>query len=58
MADTPRSANTESIVCETCDGAETVFEVIPPHPVWTDSQGNEVIQMNAVELGGMFGLNA
>ena len=54
----PRSANTETIICETCDGGQTVFEVTPPHPVWTDGKGTNVTQMNAVTLGGMFGLNS
>jgi hypothetical protein len=54
----PRSANTETIICETCDGGQTVFEVTPPHPVWTDGYGTSVTQMNAVTLGGMFGLNS
>lgn len=52
----PRSANTETIICESCDGL-TVREVTAPHPVWTDAQGVAVTQMNAVTLGGMFGLN-
>lgn len=52
------SANTETIICGTCDGAQTVFEVIPPHPVWTDGYGIPVTQLNAVTLGGMFGLNS
>lgn len=53
----PRSANTETIICESCDGL-TVREVTAPHPVWTDAQGVAVTQMNAVTLGGMFGLNS
>ena len=58
MADTPRSANTETLVCESCDGFTIPREVVPPHPVWTDAQENAVVQMNAIALGGMFGLNA
>jgi len=52
-----KSANTETIICESCDGL-TVREVTAPHPVWTDEKGESVIQMNAVTLGGMFGLNS
>lgn len=50
------SANTETTVCfPSCDGS--LIEVIPPHPVWTGIEGNDVIQMNAVTLGGINGLN-
>lgn len=52
------SANTETIICETCDGGATVFTVIPPHPVWTDAKGNSITQLNAVVLGGENGLNS
>jgi hypothetical protein len=59
----PRSANTETIICEqVCisggSGGYTVVQVVPPHPVWTDGYGTPVTQMNAVTLGGMFGLNS
>jgi hypothetical protein len=59
----PRSANTETIICEqVCisggSGGYTVIQVVPPHPVWTDGYGTPVTQMNAVTLGGMFGLNS
>ena len=56
----PRSANTESticIICCPCESGSTVTSVSPPHPVWTDSQGTPVTQLNAITLGGMFGLN-
>lgn len=56
----PRSANTESticIICCPCTTGETITSVSPPHPVWTDSQGTSVTQLNAITLGGMFGLN-
>lgn len=57
-----RSANTETLLCEQIcvsggTGGFVVVEVVPPHPVWTDAQGIAVIQMNAVALGGMYGLN-
>ncbi len=52
------SANTETIICvQPCSGT-TKIQVIPPHPVWTDEYGNDVIQMNSVTLGGPNGLNA
>lgn len=51
------SANTETIICKyQCDG--TTIEVVPPHPIWTGIEGNDVIQMNAVTLGGISGLNS
>jgi hypothetical protein len=50
------SANTEVIMCELCDG--TVTPVTPPHPIWTDAQNKPVIQLNAITLGGVNGLNS
>jgi len=58
MSDIPRSANTETIICESCDGVTISKEVVPPHPVWTDSQGNSVTHLNMVVLGGENGLNS
>lgn len=57
----PRSANTETLICqEICDtdGGKTVTEVTPPHPEWTDNYGTPVTQLNMVTLGGMKGLNS
>jgi len=42
------------VVCTS--GGTTTVSVEPPHPVWTALDGTEVIQMNAVTLGGN-GLN-
>jgi len=42
------------VVCTS--GGTTTVSVEPPHPVWTDNYGTEVIQMNAVTIGGN-GLN-
>jgi hypothetical protein len=56
----PRSAGTESTVCVICNdviSGETITVVSPPHPVWTDSRGIAVTQLNAIALGGMNGLN-
>lgn len=49
------SANTEVIMCVVCSG--TTSTVIPPHPIWTNNQNQTVIQLDAVTLGGMNGLN-
>ena len=43
------------VICTS--GGTTTVSVEPPHPVWTDNYGTEVIQMNAVTLGGN-GLNS
>jgi hypothetical protein len=53
---TGTSANTEVIICEICSGSTQ--EIIPPHPIWTDGQNNVVIQLNAITLGGINGLNS
>jgi len=58
LVNTPRSANTETIVCvETCESG-TFTQIVPPHPVWTDGYGTPVTQLNAITLGGPNGLNA
>lgn len=57
----PRSAGTESTICVICNdviSGETATSVSPPHPVWTDSRGTAVTQLNAIALGGMNGLNS
>lgn len=51
----PISAGTEYFFCTICDGVAT--QVAPPHPVWTNNQGLDVILMDAVALGGPNGLN-
>jgi hypothetical protein len=51
----PISAGTEYFICNICDGVAT--QVAPPHPVWTNNQGLDVILMDAVALGGINGLN-
>ena len=56
----PISANTENTVCDSCCSSgdcDTVRVIIPPHPQWTNEQGNTVIQLNAITLGGTNGLN-
>ena len=56
----PRSAGTEYEVCEVCfDGSVvTVYNIQPPHPVYTDGYGTPVTQLNMVVLGGPNGLNS
>ena len=51
----PISAGTEYFVCNICDGVAT--EVAPPHPVWTDGAGRDIILLDTVALGGENGLN-
>ena len=61
LPDQPRSAGTESTICVICNdviSGETATSVNPPHPVWTDSRGTAVTQLNAITLGGMNGLNS
>ena len=55
----PTSANTPEYICvEICTtGGTTTVSVVPPYPVWTNQYGVDVIQMNAVTLGGN-GLNS
>ncbi len=53
---TPRSANTETVICVICSGETST--VTPPHAVYTDAQGIAVTQMNTVVLGGPDGLNS
>ena len=53
------SAGTESTVCVSCfDGSGyTVSVVTAPHPTWTNGQGQAVVQLDAITLGGPNGLN-
>ena len=53
----PISAGTETIVCVIdCSGNTTT--ITPPHPTWTDGYGRAIVLLNAIELGGMNGLNS
>lgn len=55
------SSNTESticVICCPCTTGETITIVSPPHPEWTNTQGQAVVQLNAVTLGGPNGLNS
>jgi hypothetical protein len=54
------SSGTESTICEICcpcTTGETISSVSAPHPTWTNGQGQAVIQLNAITLGGPNGLN-
>jgi hypothetical protein len=54
------SAGTESticVVCCPCTTGETITSVVPPHPTWTNGQGQAIVQLNAITLGGPNGLN-
>ncbi len=54
------SSNTENTICINCCPCSTdelLVAVSPPHPQWTTQQGETVIQLNAITLGGMNGLN-
>ena len=57
--DIPRSANTAYTICEVCsEGAvNTIYNLTPPHPIYTDGYGTPVTQLNMVTLGGPNGLN-
>ena len=53
------SAGTESTACNICwDGSGyTATAVSVPHPSYTNQFGQTVVQLNAIQLGGMNGLN-
>lgn len=55
----PLSAGSPTYICNTylCNGQILQASVEPPHPTWTNLAGKAVVQMGAVELGGINGLN-
>lgn len=56
----PLSAGTATKVCLAyydCEGNMTNVSIEPPHPTYTNEFGKAVVQLNAVELGGINGLN-
>jgi len=59
IIDIPRSANTAYNICEVCSDETviTVYNLTPPHPIYTDGYGTPVTQLNMVTLGGPNGLN-
>jgi hypothetical protein len=50
----PTSAGTIYYTCVICDTTATT--VNPPHPVYSNQFGQDVVQLNAVQLGGTYGL--
>jgi len=56
----PVSAGTEYTICNICETSTgvTVTTINPPHPTWTRPDGKPVVLLDAVQLGGMFGLNS
>jgi hypothetical protein len=60
IIDIPRSANTAYDICEVCSDETviTVYNLTPPHPVYTDGYGTPVTQLNMVVIGGPNGLNS
>jgi len=50
----PTSAGTIYYSCIICDTTATT--VNPPHPVYSNQFGQDVVQLNAVQLGGTYGL--
>lgn len=59
----PLSAGTfVSYICSVCtdeNGVATATQVLDtPHPTYTDGQGNEIVQTQMVEIGGLNGLNS
>jgi len=50
----PTSAGTTYYVCVICNGTATT--VNPPHPIYSNLYGQDVTQLNAVQLGGTYGL--
>ena len=58
---TTYTAGTEYTVCviceDCCQSGTTATTINPPHPTWTRPDGDAVVLLDAVALGGMFGLN-
>jgi hypothetical protein len=47
------------VICEDCCASGTTATTVnPPHPTWTRPNGDAVVLLDAVQLGGMFGLNS
>jgi hypothetical protein len=51
----PSSAGTIYYDCVICDTTAVTISV--PHPVYSNQFGQDVVQLNAVQLGGTYGLN-
>ena len=53
----PKSANTETIVCK-IDCSGNTQTIVPPHATYSNENGEDVIQLNTIQLGGQNGLYA
>lgn len=56
----PLSAGTEAticVICCPCTTGATITAVSPPHPQWTNQFGKTIVLLDAIQLGGMNGLN-
>ena len=51
----PISANTEYFMCSICSGDTKTISV--PHPTYSNGMGRDIVQLNAIALGGEYGLN-
>jgi hypothetical protein len=60
MASETFSAGTEYVSCLICGDSSgaTATPTNVPHPTWVRPDGNAVVLLDAVQLGGMFGLNS
>ena len=54
------SAGTEYTICNICVNPTnvTINTITPPHPTWARLDGKAVILLDAVQLGGINGLNS
>ena len=46
-----------AFACRTCDNVPPVVVTLP-HPVWTNGNSQEIIQLDMVVIGGENGLNS
>ena len=55
----PLSAGTETKICVTDDCDQSIRKLIDvPHPTYLNEYGKAIVQLNAVALGGINGLNS
>lgn len=53
----PLSAGTEVTLC-VLDCSGNTISITPPHPTYLNEYGKAIVQLGAIELGGMNGLNS
>jgi len=62
MATTISAGTFTSLICRECPdgsgGTTATAEKNTPHPTWTNSNGDAVVQLQMVTLGGQNGLNS